>query len=154
MRLKQIQEQLTKVQKEKEDLESSHASEIEQLKAQMEGLQLEKVQANEKLELSQKQTAEMVSENTEKTKECIALKDQLLQAEQKIKTKDESLAEAKTESEKLRTRIDNMGEEKETQQKEISEKEEQIKEITQQVDRLTKKEEMNGHLKDQYEEEV
>ena len=96
----------------------------------------------------------MVSENAELTKECIALKDKVLQAEFKIKTKDESLAEAKQESEKLRNRIDNLGEQKEAQQKEISAKEEEIKEITQQIDRLTKKEEMNGHLKDQYEEEV
>ena len=29
-----------------------------------------------------------------------------------------------------------------------------IKESEQQIDRLAKKEEMNGHLKDQYEEEV
>ena len=42
MRLKQIQDQLLKVETEKKQLEEKHATEIDQYRAQIEALQIEK----------------------------------------------------------------------------------------------------------------
>ena len=77
-----------------------------------------------------------------------------MQAESKIKARDQSLKEAKDEQDNLQTQIDGLKEQKSQSQTEYAKICEKLKESEQQIDRFTKKEEMNGHLKAEYEEEV
>ena len=47
MRLKQIQDQLAQVEREKKELEEKFSSDVDQYRAQIEALQMEKAQFND-----------------------------------------------------------------------------------------------------------